>query len=549
MKSLLHKKVWIILFGIILLASALRFWQLGHVPISPDWDEASLGYNAYSILHTGKDEYGQFLPIVFKSFGDYKPALYSYLAIPSILIFGLDVFAVRLPSALFGVLTVLITFFLVKELFKRNNIALLASFLLAISPWHIQFSRVAFETNVGLAFNVIGVFLFVKSLKKPWLLIPSALTLALNLYVYQSEKVFTPLLVLLLLVIYFKQILHMPKKVLVSAAIVGFLVIIPMVSFTLFNKSGLARAASVSIFSSTSTVYKINQTRYQFNKSRGDVVGLVLDNGRLEYAKTIVENYISHFDVNWLFILGDIGRHHAPDMGILYLWELPCIAIGLFQLLFGKYETKTKLVVFGWLLLAPVPASITTDVPHAVRTITMLPMWQIFSAIGVLTVFHFFKSRKYKQIPYGYITLTVFLMIALLNFVYYLDQYFVQLNYIDALDWQYGYAKIVPETVALGKSYHRVIVSNEGQFGQSYIFYLFYMKYDPALYQKQSTVTDAGIRSFGKYTFEPIDWANNQKVTGVLFVGSTTDFPSPVLGFEKAYNAPDGKPFAEVVRR
>lgn len=545
----MKKYVWILLFGILLLAAVLRFWQLGQVPISPDWDEASLGYNAYSILHTGRDEYGTFLPIVLKSFGDYKPALYSYLAIPSIAVFGLNVFAVRLPSALFGILTVLFTFFLVKELFKRKDIALLSAFLLAISPWHIQFSRVAFETNVGLAFNVMGVFLFLKALKRPWLLIPSALIFALNLYVYQSEKVFTPLVILLLLAVFFRQVIAMPKKFLTSAVIVGLVIIIPMVSFTLFNKSGLARATSVSIFSSTAPIYKVNQSRYLFNKSHNDTLGLILDNGRLVYAKTIIGNYFSHFDINWLFILGDIGRHHAPDMGILYLWELPCILIGIFQLLFGEYETKTKLVVFGWLLLAPVPASITTDVPHAVRAINMLPIWQIFSGIGMLTIFAFLKQTKYKKIAYGYIILAILLCVGLLNFVYYLDQYFVQLNYVDALDWQYGYAQIVPETVALGNSYQQVVVSDEGQFGQSYIFYLFYMKYDPAIYQKQATLTDAGIRTFGKYTFRPIDWVNNQKVTNTLFVGSVSDFPSPVIGFEKTYSAPDGKPFAEVVRR
>src|SRR5258708_5680314 len=148
----IKKGTWSILLGIIVIASVLRLWRLGSVPLSPDWDEAALGYNAYAILHTGRDEYGKFLPLVLQSFNDYKPALYTYIALPFIAIFDLSVFAVRLPSALFGIITVFATFFLVKELTKRNDVALLSSFFLAISPWHIQFSRVAFETNVGLAF-------------------------------------------------------------------------------------------------------------------------------------------------------------------------------------------------------------------------------------------------------------------------------------------------------------------------------------------------------------------------------------------------------------
>src|SRR3990167_6856775 len=104
---------------IVLLAVFLRFWQLGSVPPSPDWDEAALGYNAYSIMQTGKDEYGKFLPVILRSFDDYKPALYAYLIIPFIKIFDLNILAVRFPSALFGVIGVIFTYLLVKELFSK----------------------------------------------------------------------------------------------------------------------------------------------------------------------------------------------------------------------------------------------------------------------------------------------------------------------------------------------------------------------------------------------------------------------------------------------
>src|SRR5512146_453807 len=155
----MKKSIVISLFlGIVCIAAFLRLWHFGGTPISPNWDEAALGYNAYSLLHTGRDEHGILLPFVLKSFGDYKPALYAYLTIPSILLFHLSVFSTRLPSAFMGILAVFLTFFLTKELLffvgkdtKRNTaLSLLAMFLLAISPWHIQFSRVAFEANPAL---------------------------------------------------------------------------------------------------------------------------------------------------------------------------------------------------------------------------------------------------------------------------------------------------------------------------------------------------------------------------------------------------------------
>ena len=115
----MKKYIWIILIGIVILAAVLRLWQLGNIPPSPDWDEVALGYNAYSIMQTGRDEFGKFIPVVLRSFDDYKPALYAYLTIPSILIFGLNTFAVRLPSAIFGIISVIATYFLAKELFSN----------------------------------------------------------------------------------------------------------------------------------------------------------------------------------------------------------------------------------------------------------------------------------------------------------------------------------------------------------------------------------------------------------------------------------------------
>ena len=85
--------------------------MLSNIPIAPDWDEVALGYDAYSIMHTGRDEFGTFLPVALRSFEDYKPALYAYLSIPTVAVFGLTVFAVRLPSVVMGVVGILANVF------------------------------------------------------------------------------------------------------------------------------------------------------------------------------------------------------------------------------------------------------------------------------------------------------------------------------------------------------------------------------------------------------------------------------------------------------
>ncbi|MFC1710451.1 ArnT family glycosyltransferase [Patescibacteria group bacterium] len=167
-------KVKVILFLIIVVAAVLRLVSLGNNPSHLSQDEAALGYNAYSILKTGKDEYGQVLPLVFKSFGDYKPGLYIYMTVPSVLVFGLSEFAVRLPSALAGILAVYLVFRIVvlavsNDNSKRNGITLglLASFFLAINPLHVNLSRAAWETNLSLTLVLLAILMFYKALNKP----------------------------------------------------------------------------------------------------------------------------------------------------------------------------------------------------------------------------------------------------------------------------------------------------------------------------------------------------------------------------------------------
>ena len=254
----MKKKSYLLLFGILILASLLRVWALGSVPPSPDWDEVALGYNAYSLLQTGRDEYGEQLPIILRSFGDYKPALYAYLAIPFIGLFGLDTFAVRLPSAIFGILTVLAVFFLIKELAKREDVALLSALVLAISPWHIQFSRVAFETNIGVSLSIFAALFFLYGLRKNIFLFLSAICLGLGLYAYQSEKVFVPLFALGLIIIFFKELRQVKRNFLIGAVCVGLIISLPMLVSMLGDSTTLLRARDVSVFNQQSDDYKIN---------------------------------------------------------------------------------------------------------------------------------------------------------------------------------------------------------------------------------------------------------------------------------------------------
>jgi 4-amino-4-deoxy-L-arabinose transferase-like glycosyltransferase len=537
-----RKLILILLTGIIILAAVLRLWQLGNVPVSPDWDEAALGYNAYSIIQTGRDEFGKFLPVVLRSFDDYKPALYAYLSIPSILIFGLNTFAVRLPSAIFGIISVIAVFFLVRELFEkykyRDQLSLLSGFLLAISPWSIQFSRVAFESNVGDSLNILMALFFIKGLKKPWMLFLSVIFAALSIYTYQSEKVFTPLLLLALILIFRKSLFLINKKIIVFSIILGLVVIFPMVSYIFNNSSSLQRATGTSIFSSQTELLKTNIQKLERDKLNNDRIGFLLDNRRIVYVQSIVSGYISHFDINWLFIKGDsVQRHHAPNMGLLYLFELPFILLGIYFLIFGEFSRKTKFLIFAWFLLVPIPASITTGVPHAVRTLNFLPTFQILTAIGFVTAIVWLSNLKLRilNVKILYIVGFLYFIFAVLNFGYYLNQYFVQQNYYNSKDWQYGYKQTVESVLKFENKYKKVVISNKS-LDQSYIFFLFYLQYSPSDYQKNSE-----DKSFRKYVFKEIDWKVDSKIKNTLYVGASEEIPEGINIIKTIYNL-DGTP-------
>ena len=538
-----RKIIWAILIGIILLSAILRLWQLGNVPPSPDWDEVALGYDAYAIIHTGRDSFGKFLPVVLRSFDDYKPALYAYLTIPSILIFGLNTFAVRLPSALFGIISVIAVFFLIREIFEkykyRDYLSLLSSFLLAISPWSTQFSRVGFESNVGTCLNILMVLFLIKGFKKPWMFSLSAFFASLSIYSYQSEKVFTPLLALAVVIIFYKKLFAINKKYILAAFILGIIVVAPMALYILGNRAALLRVTGTSVFSSQTELLKTNIKKLEQDKLNNDKIGSLLDNRRLVYGKTIISGYASHFDLNWLFITGDISRHHAPSMGLLYLFEFPFILLGIYFLIFDSsgngFDKKTKFLIFSWFLIAPIPASITTGIPHAVRTLNFLPTWQIFAALGILSTFIFVK--KFKNIKW--IFYFVFGLVFILNVSYYLNQYFVQQNYYNSQDWQYGYKQAVYEVDKIQEKYTKIVVSDNQPMDKSYMFFLFYLKYPPRDYQKIGEHSSGGYaahHSFGKYTFRPINWSRDSVDKNVLYVGTPSEIPKGLHVIKTIYN-------------
>lgn len=538
--------------GIITIAAILRLWQLGNTPPSPDWDEVALGYNAYSVLKTGRDEYGTWFPLSLRSFDDYKPPLYIYFAVPSIAVFGLETWAVRLPSAIAGVLAVVGTYFLTKELLKHANkktsfdiwhlifgIPATAALLLAISPWHIQFSRIAFEANLGVTINIWAVWAFLKGLHQRKMLVASAFLFGLGLYAYHSERIFVPILVLLLVWMFRKE-LRREKRSVLTALIVGAVTAMPLVTVSL-NPTTVMRLKGTSSLADQTGLLAKSVRKLEQDQQTGNPLGVVFDNRRIVWATTLLDGYLSHFSLRWLFITGDNPRHHAPDMGLLYLVELPFLLWGMVEV--GKQGGKIANVLFGWLLLAPVAASPTTELPHAIRTLVFLPTFQIFTAVGMLETISRMKLQKSK----------VFLIASLLslitiNVLYYLHMYFVHMNREVSESWQYGYKQAVDYVQKEGARYGKVVVSTKLE--QPHMFFLYFLKYDPATYLAEGGTASGGFAEvrnrFGRYEFRPIDWGRESKDGQTLYIGTSKEIPTANL---LTINYLDGKEAMRIADR
>lgn len=518
-----------ILGAIIFLAIILRFYQLGTNPPSLDWDEASIGYNAYSILHTARDEYGNFLPLSFRSFDDYKPPVYIYLTVPSVAIFGLTEFAVRFPAAVTGVLLVIVVYFFVKELLifwdkkVSESIALLASFFLCISPWHLQFSRAAFEGNVGLFFLILSLLMFLKALKKPKFYIPYSIFFILSMYTYHSFRLVNPIILLVLPVLFYKQLLPQKKVVLVVLiAIVSFTAPIYL-SFLAPQGTG-ARLSMVTVFSDPALL-KLSADKEIIATQQHDLFSKIIYNRRFIFIPQMIKGYFDHFSFDFLFLKGDGGvQHHAYKVGMLYLWDFPFILLGIY-FLFKKFDRRIFLLLLIF-LLGPLPASITSGTPHPVRAIAMIPAFQIFAAVGFVAFFMYFKNKK----MIGKIVLLGISILLLINISFYLYSYYVLTPVEYGYFWQYGNKQAILYAKENEKSYDHIIMSYE--YDQPYIYYLFYNKINPAWYQRNWNYTGNGqvyrfYRKIGKYEFRNIDYVKDKEVKNTLLIGTPKEIATP----------------------
>ena len=371
----------IILMVVVAVAFILRFYELNQVPSGLHADEASQGFNAFSLIKTGKDMYGKSFPILFRASGSYQPPIYTYLTIIPTLIFGNSIFTVKVVSAVSGVGLVLLTYFLISRLFPRSKkeaitLGLFSAGIIAITPWAIHFSRLAVEANVGVLVFVAGVFLLAASLKKTSLFPWATLVLGISTHAYYSERVISVLLLAFVVIVYRKIFLKTKKTTILG---LGIFVLILLPHLYLLTTGALTK--------------RLSQVSYIGTVSQENIS--VVSKG-LEIGKQFINHYLIYVSPKNLFFDpgSSLGRT-TPDLGVYYPWMLIPFLIGL-GYLFGNRQNNFFKIIWALLLIAPIPAALTGDLFYPLRTLDYLWVVAIVISLGCWEVWTKINNRWVK---------------------------------------------------------------------------------------------------------------------------------------------------------
>lgn len=510
----MNKKIFLIIFVIILLTISLRFININSVPPHLSNDEISIGYDAYSVLKTLKDGHNHFLPLSFQSYNTFKAPITIYLTIPSIAIFGNNNFAVRAPSAILGSLTVLIIGLLVFELSKNKGLSLACAFILAITPYHILTSRMAFEPNIALFFFITGIYLFFVFIrnKSPLLLFLSTLSFALSIYGYHTEWIYTPFIMAFLLITNRKLVWQ--KKLLFIWAFFLFLILLfPIFSDYLNNLNSSTRANTETLLKEVHLSNKLSDPQY-------------LPLQKIIFIFQVFwEKYSSYFNLSFIFFTGlELLQKYDPfEIGLFLFPLLPLFFIGI---IYSKeFFKQNSTLLYTLVLSAPIIPSLTLGPQsHSRNLISVIPI-SIFCGVGLMFIL---KKIVWKIIFWSFFTL---------SFVYFLIIFFYHFPKDAAQNYEYGYEQIADYIKPRFREFKTIII--DPRFGSHYIYsgvphmYIpFYTYLDPT--KLQNAVNNKEGSFFDKYQIREIDWKKEKIQREALYILPADNAPLDVK-LEKIY--------------
>lgn len=447
-------KKHVILILILLFALIIRLNNLSVTPVALFGDETDIGYQAYSILKTGKDYSGNQFPIYFQSFFEYRMPLQVYLTVP-FTIFGLNEYTVRLPSLIMGILNIFALYLLLKICLKKKTeqaiIPLISALVLATSPWHIHYSRLAFDVNLMLFLILLGlIFLFKSQKNLNWL--PFAiLTLGLSFYAYSTSIIFLILLLPIYFLIYKDKYLpnlkHNKKKLILSF-IIAIIISLPLL-FSMFSGKASTRFSEINITKDQLIIDKIINYRTQ-----DEELGRLFHNKLLEFVRAFFSNYLQALSPYFLYIKGDpIVRHSVPEFGLLLFWTFPLLLLGL---LFSNKLSRLNIFFLAWLFIAPISSSLTINGGNqATRLYLMLPALVFFIGKGVVVLKQLLNRRLF------YLSSVLIFIFMAIELTCWFHQYYRHYNTQSWENYGYGYKEAANYIKENYENYERIIINND----------------------------------------------------------------------------------------
>jgi 4-amino-4-deoxy-L-arabinose transferase-like glycosyltransferase len=511
----------IILTIMFVVAFSLRIYKLGKSPEAFTWDEAALSYNSYSLLKTGADEYGYKFPLVLRSFDDYKPALYAYLSIPFIYLFGLSIFSTRLLSVVAGSSLIFSMYLLGKNITGKKSVGLLASLFSISMPLFLHYSRIALEANLSLALYTAGLANVTKkdNLKSFYV---GSILLILSAYAYHSPRYLVPIVFITALIFSLKKTSLKKKCKIAAFCLIPYLPILYFVLAPRFNR----RFEETSIFTRSGvlsgSIVKLPNTGFPFSMiSRGYF-----------YILDFFGRFLGYFNPYSLFVsISGHELYHVDGLGVFNLFELPLWIIGMYQLL--KRPKKFHPILIVGIIFSAIPATMTVDWFSPIRALLLWPLYLVVSATGASYLIDFVK-RNIKLLPFAFFYTTLWFFFSART----IETSLIFQPYYHSGAYQYGFAQVVPYVDDLVKknNYDQVLV--DSPHAQPHIFFLAFSKYPPEKYQKeiQWRVNDFSPRTnfdFGPYTFRKIKWGEDQNLKNTLFVGNLTSLPYDEIKYTK----------------
>ncbi|MEW5947136.1 MAG: glycosyltransferase family 39 protein [bacterium] len=496
----------LVLIALACLSFFMRTYRLAGVPPALYVDEASFGYNAYSILKTGRDEFGRVLPLYTRSTGGGKNPVQLYSVAGSVWAFGLNEFSVRLPSAVFGTAAVVFAYLLALEMFRSASAALLAALLLAVCPWNFHLSRVSFEAISLSAFLTAGAYFLLRSLRQPSRSFSAAALMGLTFYCYAPAFSFVPPFLLAFALINRRAVLAR-RRTYFAASVLLFLLLIPhfITSVKGHEQYRFMRIQLITQPENRDFILKL------LKHERFPLTGWAEKNPLILSAAAFTRNYLSSYSRRFLFAEGDTStrRQSVEGFGVLHRAELASILAGIL-LCIARRGPSEKLLLL-WLLIYPAGPSFGVQwVPPMLRQVCALPVYSILSALG----FVWFASLVKKTISkpglwraagaVAAAALAALALTLLFNAASFFHAYFREYPRISANAWGYGAKESLILTEKIKDMYNCVVVDDGIPF--VYINILFHLRYDPGKLLEEKTLRWNGpcrVGRIGDYIIAP----------------------------------------------